>query len=318
MDSRAVIDQSDITLSVVVPVYNSHGTLPELVVRLRKVLEGLGNKYELIFVNDGSQDNSWNVIKSLCRAYDWITGINLMCNYGQHNALLCGIRKSNNSVVVTMDDDLQNPPEEIPKLLEKLKDGYDVVYGTPRKEQHGIWRDISSRISKKAFQIAMRVKIAGKVSAFRVFRTRLREGFASYQSSFVSIDVLLTWSTTRFSSVVVEHDQRLQGQSNYSLNKLVRHAFNMMTGFSTIPLQMASILGFILTLFGVIILVYTLGRWLLEGTVIPGFTFLASIITVFSGAQLFTLGVFGEYLARIHFRIMDRPPYVVREELRSG
>jgi glycosyltransferase involved in cell wall biosynthesis len=136
-----------------------------------------------------------------------------------------------------LDDDLQNPPEEIPRLLAKLNEGNDVVYGTPQQEQHGLWRDLASRITKIALQKSMGVDTARNVSAFRVFRTQVREAFFDYRSSFVSIDVLLTWGTTRFAAVKVQHAERTVGQSNYTFGKLVTHALNMMTGFSTWPLQ---------------------------------------------------------------------------------
>jgi undecaprenyl-phosphate 4-deoxy-4-formamido-L-arabinose transferase len=158
----------------------------------------------------------------------------------------------------------------------------------------------------------MGAEIARKVSAFRVFRTQVRDAFATYQGPFVSIDVLLTWGTTRFAAITVAHEPRRAGVSNYTFRKLVTHALNMMTGFSVLPLQVASLLGFGFMLFGVGILFYVLGRYVLQGTNVPGFPFLASIIAIFSGVQLFALGVIGEYLARMHFRSMDRPSFVVR------
>jgi undecaprenyl-phosphate 4-deoxy-4-formamido-L-arabinose transferase len=301
------------SISVIIPVYNGQDSLSELVDRLHAVLKLLGAPYELLLVNDGSADRSWEVISNLAAQHEWIRGINLMRNYGQHNALLMAIRNARHDVIVTLDDDLQNPPEEIPRLLEKLSDEYDVVYGTPQSEQHGFWRDMASRISKLAFQTTMGVDTARNVSAFRAFRTILREAYADYQSPFVSIDVLLTWGTKRFTSVSVRHDQRLAGISNYTFRMLVTHALNMMTGFSTLPLQLASLIGFGCTLFGLAVLGFVLVRYVIEGGSIPGFPFLASVISIFAGAQLFTIGIIGEYLSRMHFRSMGRPYAVVRE-----
>ena len=159
----------------------------------------------------------------------------------------------------------------------------------------------------------MGAETATQVSAFRVFRTPLREAFASYSGPYVSIDVLLTWGTTRFTSRVVRHDARAGGVSNYTVGRLIAHALNMMTGFSVLPLQVASVLGFAFTLVGISTLLFVVGRYLVQGSVVPGFPFLASIIAIFSGVQLFSLGIIGEYLARIHFRTMDRPPFAVRE-----
>lgn len=303
------------TISVVVPVYNSEGTLAELVHRLQTVLPSCASAFEIILVNDGSHDRSWQVIDDLVAKFPSVRGINLMRNYGQHNALLAGIRAANHELVATLDDDLQNPPEEIPKLVKKLAEGYDVVYGTPAHERHGLWRDLASQITKLALQASMGVETARKVSAFRVFRTQLRGAFADYRSPFLSIDVLLTWGTSRFSFVTVRHDPRTVGVSHYTLGKLIAHAINMITGFSTFPLQIASLVGFGFTLFGLGVLVYVIGRYLLQGTTVPGFPFLASVIAIFSGAQLFALGIIGEYLARMHFRMMERPTYTVRERL---
>ena len=300
-------------ISVVTPVYNSELSLCELAMRLRPVLEDLADEYELILVNDGSKDRSWEVICELTSQNRWIRGLNLMRNYGQHNALLCGIRAALYEIIVTIDDDLENPPEEIPKLLEKLNEEYDVVYGTPKKEEHGLWRDIASQLTKIALQSSMGVTIARKVSAFRVFRTELREAFNNYQCPFISIDVLLTWGTTRFASIPVHHDPRRLGKSNYTIRKLVTHALNMMTGFSTLPLQLASIIGFAFTVFGVGVLGYVISVYFIHGRSVPGFYFLASIIAIFSGAQLFALGIIGEYLARMHSRSMGKPPSVIRD-----
>jgi undecaprenyl-phosphate 4-deoxy-4-formamido-L-arabinose transferase len=302
------------SLTVVVPVYNSEQSLRLLVERLQPALDLLTARYELILVNDGSRDGSWDVVEELAREHAWVTGINLMRNYGQHNALLCGVRAAKNDVIVTIDDDLQHSPEDISRLLSVLGSKYDVVYGTPKAEPHGLWRGLASRMTKIALQSAMGAEAARKASAFRVFRTHLRAAFIDYRSPHVSIDILLTWATTRFTSVEVEHEPRKFGVSNYTFRKLVTHALNMITGFSTLPLQMASWIGFVFTSFGFLILLYVLGRYLVLGSSVPGFPFLASITALFSGAQLFALGIIGEYLARMHFRMMARPTYVVRDQ----
>ena len=300
------------SLSIIIPVYRSASGLPILIEELKRVLPTLAEPYEIILVDDGSPDNSWEAIQTLAREHAEVRGYTLMRNYGQHNALLCGIRQAQHEIIVTMDDDLQHPPGEIHKLLDKLKEGYDVVYGTPKRQRHGFLRDLASEITKLVLQNSMGVETARSVSAFRAFRTQTRNAFANYSSSYVSIDVLLTWGTTRFTAVEVQHDERRYGISNYTLSKLIRHALNMVTGFSVLPLQVASMLGFVLALFGIGILVYVVAAAILFGTVVPGFAFLASIIAIFSGAQLFALGMIGEYLARIHFRTMDRPVYTVR------
>ncbi len=306
------------SLSVVIPVYRSADSLPELMAELARVLPTVANDYEVIMVDDSSPDNSWQVVQTLAAQYAWLHAIQLMRNYGQHNALLCGIRAARCELIVTMDDDLQHSPDQIAALLAELNKGFDVVYGAPQAEQHGLMRDLASQMTKLALQGAMGVSIARKVGAFRIFRTNLRDAFAQFHGPNVSIDVLLTWGTTRFSAIDVPHHPRKYGESNYTFRKLVRHALNMITGFSVLPLQIASLIGFVFFGFGMLVLIYVIGRYLLQGTPVEGFPFLASIIAIFAGAQLFALGIIGEYLARMYLRSMDRPVYTVRTTLNSG
>jgi undecaprenyl-phosphate 4-deoxy-4-formamido-L-arabinose transferase len=302
-------------VSAVIPVYNSEGSIGEVVRRLELVLAPLTSDFEFVLVNDGSRDRSWATIQELARTNPRVRAFDLMRNFGQHNALLCGIRAARFEIIVTLDDDLQNPPEEVPVLLERLEEGFDVVYGKPEREQHGLWRDLASQITKMALQRAMGIDIARSVGPFRAIRSDVRRAFESYSSPFVSVDVLLTWATTRFSAVPVRHEPRHVGASNYTMGRLITHALNMLTGFSTWPLQFASLVGFSFTLFGIGVLAFVLGRYLIQGSPVPGFPFLASLIAIFSGAQMFAIGVIGEYLARLHFRMMEKPLYVVRSSM---
>ncbi|NPV87578.1 MAG: glycosyltransferase family 2 protein [Anaerolineae bacterium] len=306
------MDQAPLSISVVIPVYNAANSLEPLSLRLINVLTEIASQYEIIFVNDGSHDNSWQIICDLSQRYATIRGINLMRNYGQHNATLCGVRSAQHEIIVTMDDDLQHPPEEIPHLLKKLAEGYDVVYGSPKKLPHSLWRNLSSRVTKITLAFVMGITTIRDISAFRAFRTELRKAFVNFQSPGVILDVLLAWGTTRFASVAVDEHPRQIGHSNYTFMKLLKQVFLILTGFSTAPLRFASLLGFALTLFGLGIFAYVVILYLTAGS-IPGFPFLASIISIFSGTQLFTLGIFGEYLAHVFDRSMDRPSYVIGE-----
>jgi len=305
-------------ISVVVPVYNSEGSLTPLVERLERVLPSLARDWEIILVNDGSRDNSWTVIRDLTARFPRVRGIRMLRNFGQHNALLAGIRTAQFAVTVTMDDDLQHPPEEIPKLLTSLAEGRDVVYGTPNALPHGLWRNFFSRFVKRAFSSAMRIDHLIDISAFRAFRTELRDAFRSYGSPQVLLDVLLSWGTSNFASVKCEHLPRTIGKSNYTPMKLFNQSMLILTGYSTAPLRLASSVGFLFTLFGFGLLAYVLARYLTTGTSVPGFPFLASAIAIFSGAQLFALGIIGEYLARIFNRSVERPTYVVKETIGAG
>ncbi|HEY1648154.1 MAG TPA: glycosyltransferase family 2 protein [Terracidiphilus sp.] len=303
-----------LTVSVVIPVYRAEQTLLDLHGQLSAAMSKITSVFEIIFVEDGGGDGSWPIIARLARMDHRVRGIRMSRNYGQHNALLCGIRAAKHGIILTMDDDLQHPVSEIAPMLAALKPEYDVVYGAPQEEQHGLLRNLASRLTKMALASTMGAETARNVSAFRVFRTRLREGFQEYRSPSVSIDVLLTWTTTRFTAIKVRNVPRAKGVSGYTTGKLMRHAVNLMTGFSTLPLQIASVVGFVFVLFGFSVLAYVLANYVIRGGSVPGFTFLASVIAIFSGAQLFALGVFGEYLARMHFRSMDRPPYLIGEE----
>ena len=224
--------------------------MPELYRQLSAAMAQVASAFEIIFVEDGGGDGSWPIIVGLAAKDDRVRGIRLSRNYGQHNAVLCGIRAAKYEMILTMDDDLQHPVSEIAPMLAALTPEFDVVYGAPLEEQHGFLRDLASRLTKMTLTSSMGAETAGNVGAFRVFRTRLREGFQDYRSPSVSIDVLLTWTTSRFKAIKVRHAPRAAGVSGYTPGKLIRHALNLMTGFSTLPLQIASFVGFGFVLFG--------------------------------------------------------------------
>lgn len=304
-------------ISVIVPLYRSADILPLLLKRTEGVLSAIARRYEIILVNDCSPDDTWNRLREAVSAHPHIVAINMNRNYGQHNALLAGIRVAQYPLCVTMDDDLQNPPEEIPKLLAALEPDLDVIYGAPLNEERSLSRKLPSRLTKLVLSRSMNVKVAEQVSAFRLFRTQLREAFATYRGPFVNIDVLLTWATNRFAAIKVLHSRRAAGASTYTLGPLITLAMNLVTGFSVLPLQMISLLGIGMGFFGFAVLAYVLGLFFIYGAPPPGFTLLASIIAIFSGAQLLSLGIIGEYLWRMYYRVMDRPSYLIRERLES-
>ena len=297
-------------LSVVVPVYRGEHTLSALAERVEQTLANSGLPFELVLVDDCSPDGSWAAIEKLMARKPWIRGFRLMRNFGQHNAILAGVRQARFDRIATMDDDLQHPPEDLPRLLAKLDEGFDVVYGTPEKEKHGKFRDFSSVATKAVLKYALGVSVAREVASFRVFRTSLRDAFANYDNPTVYLDVLLTWATTSFASVSVRHQERADGTSGYTLGKLALHAVNMITSFSTLPLRIASLMGIATVAFGSVLLFYIVAQWMLGGNPVRGFTLLFSMLVIFSGVQLLSLGILGEYLARMYMRSMGRPPYV--------
>ena len=297
-------------LSIVVPVYKGERLIEPLVAQLSRTVPAFAEEYEIILVNDGSPDNSWLLIQGLANQYPCVRGIRMMRNYGQHNATLCGVRAARYPITVTMDQDLQHPPEEIPLLLAKLEEGYDVVYGSPKRLPQGFLRNLMTASIKWILAKVIGLSAVRNVSAFRAFRTSLRDAFVNFQSPSLILDVLLSWGTTRFASVDVNIGQAQR--TNYSFRMLVRAAMLILIGYSTLPLRFASWLGFVMTLFGLGVFIYVLIIYFTVGS-LPGFPFLASIIALFSGAQLFGLGIFGEYLARMFDRSMDKPSYVIYE-----
>jgi glycosyltransferase involved in cell wall biosynthesis len=297
-------------ISVVIPVYRSEQTLGVLIERLSQVLPTFADSYEVLLVNDGSPDNTWETIEKLACEYPWVHGIDLMRNYGQHNATLCGIRAAHYETIFTMDDDLQNPPEEMPKLLAKFNEGYDVVYGVARRRQQAWWKNMFSVLVKRAIGYVMGVRTVRDIGAFKVFRSGLRKAFEDFNGPDVLVDVLLSWGTTRFASVTVEESPRAVGRSNYNFVRLVKVSLLVLTSYTTIPLRLASVLGFFFTLLGFLILLYVLVTYFTQGS-IPGFSFQASIIALFSGVQLFSLGIIGEYLARVFERTGGRKAYTI-------
>lgn len=303
-----VVKYRPMNISVVIPVYRGAHLITRLVERCAQALPVLAEEFEVILVNDGSPDDAWTVIEQLASRYPWVVGLNLMRNYGQHNATLCGVRAARHEVCVTLDQDLQHPPEEIPILLAELEKGFDVVYGAPRKLPQGFLRNFMTSAIKSILAHAMSVPSVRTISAFRAFRTELRQAFALFQNPNLIIDVLLSWGTGRITSVPV--NILAAESSNYSLGALVKAAVLILTGYSTAPLRLGSWLGFGMTFFGLAVFLYVCYVYFAVGSV-PGFPFLASIISLFGGAQLLMLGIFGEYLARIFDRSMDRPTYVV-------
>lgn len=306
---------SDLGISVVVPVFGTGSELSELVKRLDLVLKPF-ESFEVILVDDGSPESTWRKVKNLTDQYQWVNGIRLGRNYGQHNALIAGVRAAKNPLIVTIDDDLQNPPEEIPKLLNHLiEKNFDVVYGVPQVVSQSLGRRWAGKLTRMSLSSGLGAASASDISSFRIFRTQLREAFSPDLGTNVSLDALLTWGGGKFGSCAVHHDPRKSGRSNYTLGKLIRFAIDTTTGYSTVPLQVATVLGLLTAAFGFVLLAVVIARLIITGESVPGFPFLASVISIFSGAQLVTLGILGEYLARMHFRIMRKPTYFIAESV---
>jgi glycosyltransferase involved in cell wall biosynthesis len=310
--------QHELALSIVVPVYNSAATLPQLIERLTHVIDPLTQDYEIILVDDGSRDESWTALQSLRSRYgDRLVTIQLMRNYGQHNALMCGLGVARGEYVVTMDDDLQNPPEEIPKLLAHIKDrSLDLVYGCPSERNHAAWRNLGSRIVWHFYRTVFRNPVTP--TPFRIMRLQLARSVMFYDLNFTYLDGLLAWCTGRIDGIEVEHHPRAEGNSGYSLGKLLSLALNLYTNFSLIPLQLVSALGFVTAASGFLVGIYYLFQFLASSIAVPGFASTIIAILILGGAQLLALGVIGEYLGRLHLNVNRKPQFVIRNLKRGS
>jgi undecaprenyl-phosphate 4-deoxy-4-formamido-L-arabinose transferase len=288
-----------------------------LIDRLIPVLDGTGLRYEIVFVDDGSADDSWKVLGELHAEYpDRIVAIQLMRNYGQHNALMAGFRHARGRFVVTMDDDLQNPPEEIPKLLKAIEDkNLDLVYGCYEDKQHRAWRNLGSALINGFYRLIFRSKVT--ISSFRIIRRELLESIFLYSLNFTFVDGLLAWNTQRVGQVMVEHHARTTGRSGYSLGKLAVLALNLFTNFSLLPLQLVSFLGFLAAGGGMVMAVYYFVQYLRANITVPGYASTIIAVLILGGTNLLALGIIGEYLGRLHLNVNRKPQYVERTVLET-
>jgi undecaprenyl-phosphate 4-deoxy-4-formamido-L-arabinose transferase len=302
-------------LSVVIPVYRSQGTLRPLAVQLVTALEALGRDYEIIFVEDGSPDRSWEVLRELEQTYPGrIVVIQLMRNYGQHNALMCGLRHARGDFIVTMDDDLQHPPAEIATLLAAIeREGADVVYGTPDVKKHTAWRNLGSTLVNVFFRTIFRCPIP--VTSFRVIRRPVARSILRYSLNFTYIDGLLAWNTQRVAAVEVEHLPSSVGGSRYSIGKLVLLALNLFTNFSLLPLQIVSAVGMLAAVGGSVLGCFYLVQYFVTDNNVPGYASVIIAVLVLGGGQMLSLGIIGEYLGRLHMNVNRKPQYTVRHVL---
>ena len=306
---------SSLELSVVIPVYRSAPTLRQLVDCLLPVLKAIAPRHEIVFVEDGSPDESWKVLGELQAEHpESIVAIQLMRNFGQHNALMCGFRHARGRFVVTMDDDLQNPPREIPKLLQRIQEGdFDLVYGQYAEKKHRPWRNLGSATVNAFYRLVFRSQIT--VTSFRIIRKETLAAIRSYDLNFTFVDGLLAWNTRRIGSVLVDHEPRQQGRSGYSVWKLLTLALNLFTNFSLLPLQLVSTLGLCCAAGGALAGFYYLTLFFLGRILVPGYASTIVTILMLGGCQLLALGIMGEYVGRLHLNVNRKPQYTERQVL---
>lgn len=308
------VKKNKLNYSIVIPVYRSQNTLQKLHLRLKKTLGQQKYKYEIIYVDDGSDDNSCFILEEIFKKEKNVKVIRLAHNFGQHNALMCGFSYAKGDFIITLDDDLQNPPEEIPKLIDKqIKGNYDLVYGKYDLKRHGNLRNLGSALIQFIYQRIFRVK--GRLTSFRLIRQNIVKEILKYQKHFTFIDGLLAWHTKNIGYVKVAHQERLTGRSGYSFSKLLFLSLNLLTNFSVFPLQFASITGFLFSFIGLVIGLYMLAKKLVYGIPITGFASVFVSVAILAGIQLVTIGIIGEYIGRIYLNINLKPQYIIQKVL---
>ncbi len=298
-------------VSVVVPVYGGEQTLRALAEQLHSSLTQAGLRYELLLVCDRPRDGSWAVAKALATSSPHVRAWLLQRNFGQHPATLLGIRSARGAILVTMDEDLQHDPRDVPALVQAAKTGEALVYGVSAELHHGLFRNSASRLLKWFMARYLGVQNAQHLSAFRAFPQQLRQAFEHYRSPNVAVDVLLSWAGPPVQVVRCAHAPRAAGRSGYTLAKLLHLMTNLVFGFTTAPLRAAIWLGVVAIGIAVLLAAYVLVTWMQNGSAVPGFAFLALTMVFFGGTQLVALGLVGEYIGRLYLDNLNKPQYLV-------
>ena len=303
-------------LSVVIPVYNEEENLAELGRRLLSTLNGLPYRYEIIFVDDGSGDRSWEIISQMHQEYpEQVRGLQFIRNFGQHPAIFAGFQETRGDVIVTLDADLQNPPEEIPKLVAKIEEGYDTVGGWREIRQDSYFRRLPSAVINWLMSKVTGVYLHDYGCMLRAYRREVIDSINQCQESTSFIPALANMFARRITEVPVAHAERTKGESKYSLVKLIRLNFDFMTGFSHLPIHAVGLLGLGIAIIGLAFGLFLMLRRLWVGPEVEGVFTLFAILFVFAGLQMFGLALIGEYVGRIYREVRQRPRFVVRQEL---
>jgi len=303
-------------ISVVIPVYKAENSLRELYERLTASLTKIADNYEILFIEDCGTDNSWDIIVELAKQDKRVHGFKLTRNFGQHAATICGFSKASGRWIITMDDDLEQNPDDIPLLYSKTKEGYDLVYGIYSQRTHSFWRNATSAIAKRLFRLAI-PNLNYEYTSFRIIRRDIATKLADFDSPFPFIDGYLSWLTNNYAFVEVEHGKRLDGKSNYSFRKLVLHMMNIFVTFSDLPLRIASWIGLVTSLVGLLGLIIIITQRLIGQITVSGYTSLMVLVTFFFVLQMLLLGCIGEYLGRINFKSSKKPLYLVGKQTES-
>jgi glycosyltransferase involved in cell wall biosynthesis len=300
--------------SVIVPVYNSDITLKELFARIKNVFEKINKTFEVVFIDDGSHDSSWNIIKEIKKENsDIIIACKLTKNFGQHNAILCGISLSNSKAIITIDDDLQIPPEEIPVLIDSFENNnYELIYGCFTKKKHSLWRNLGSLFIKKYSKQFKNGQ--GQGSSFKIFTSEISKQLLNHSQEFVYIDELLLWYTDNIGFVNVKHEKRKSKKSGYTTSKIFQLTFNLMIYYTALPLKMMIWGGFISAIISFFIGIYFIIKKVYFH-VPHGYTSIIVTILFSTSVIILSLGIIGEYLHRIYKIQNKKPPFSIKEIL---
>ena len=301
-------------ISVVIPVYNSSLSLKSLFNDIQQTLNKNFTKYELILVNDNSKDNSWSIIEEICQKNLWVKGVDLRKNVGQHNATFAGLKICSGDCIVTMDDDGQNQPSDIVDLYNKVKTGYDVCYTSYKTKKHNLYRRLGSLINNFFVTLLFKKRSDLTVNAFRCFTSELNKEIIKTKSPYIYIDGIILSLTNNITKILVEHNNREFGKSNYTFSNLVNLWVLVATGYSIVPLRIASFLGIIFSIFGFILSIWIIFQATLYGDV-PGWPSLIVVILILGGLQLFALGIMGEYLGKSYLTLNQQPQYSIKKKI---
>lgn len=313
-------NQGSIRLSIVIPVYRSMTVLPELITQVSDVLVSseYGSSFEIVLANDCSPDGSWKVIEGLAERYDFVRGISLRKNVGQHNATMAGLRFSRGAVVVIMDDDLQHPPSAILQLARNVDSGNDVCYTKYKGRKHVAWKRWGSQFNDWMATWMLKKPKGLYLSSFKSMKRDIVDIILRYDGPYTYIDGLIVGATDSIMSIDVEHQARWNGESNYNLRKLLSLWLKMATGSSIYPLRLATFAGFFLAVMSMIIFVLVIADRLLHPAIQPGWASVIATVLFIGGVQTFCIGVIGEYIGRIYIRLNNAPQFVVGKSTFSG
>ena len=306
------------TVSFVIPCYRSEHTLENVVAEIHKTLKDMEQyDYEIILVNDCSPDGTWAVIRRICQENNRIRGINFAKNFGQHAALMAGLRQSSGDYVVCLDDDGHTPADEVGKLLGKLEEGYDAVYASYAHKQHSLFRNLGSKVNELMTRIMLEKPRQLYISSYFAVRRFVVEDMVRYENSYPYVIGLVLRATKNITNVEVSHRERQEGSSGYNLKKLLGLWFNGFTAFSVKPLRIATCIGCLSAAVGFLYGLYTIIKRMVNPQVPMGFSSTMAAIVFFGGMIMIMLGLIGEYIGRIYISLNNSPQYVIRERINA-